>query len=117
MSPQNKAFIGAVNFWRSQFIELLVRAKVHDIVYPSMHFCERVVERNLDKVDVLYLIVPIIKEFRQSTFNERTFIVQWRNIGVACCITTGKHSERRHIVIKTIYDKFDPAEFDVVIKL
>ena len=72
MSPQNKAFVGAVKTWRGDFISLLKRANIDNTVYASKHFCERVVERNLETVQV---------------------------------------------VLKTIYDKIHPGDFDVYIKM
>lgn len=117
MSPQNKAFVGAVDSWRASFISLLKRAGVDSTVYASKHFCERVVERNLEIVDVLHLITPVIREHRETTYNIRRYIIQWRDIGLVAEINIGPISKKRQVILKTIYDKIYPGDFDVHIKM
>lgn len=117
MLSSNPAFMGNVNVLRNRFVELIHRAKVGHFVYPSKHFFERVVERNLDEVDILRMITPVIKEFRETTYNERTYLVSWRQYGLAASIQLGLVSEKRQIILRTIYDKYDEMAYDVCIRL
>ncbi len=117
MLSNNPAFIGCVNATRNRFIELLHRAKVGDFVYPSKYFFERVVERNLDEVDVLRMITPVIKEYRETTYNERTYLVSWKQHAIACSIQLGTVSEKRQIILRTLYEKYNEMDYDVCIRL
>lgn len=117
MSPQNKAFAGAVDLWRATMVEYLARAGVNGIVYMSKHLAERAVERNIDPIEALQLAAPVIKEFRQSTFNSREFLVSRGIISLAASIDVGPVTGKRRVVLKTIYDKVCNGDFDVVIKL
>lgn len=117
MNPLNPAFIGAARYQRAQFIDLLKRANVVDVVYPSMHFFERLVERNLDAVDALRMLTPVIKEFRETSYNAKSFLVQWKQFGLVAQFTVGVVTGKRQVTVKTIFDKFDETEYDEVIKI
>lgn len=118
MHVNSPLFMSAVNRERNRFIELMGLAKVLHTIYPSKHFFERVVERNLEAVDVLRMLVPVIKEFRETTFNVRSYCVQWKQYRLHASINIGPVSGRRQINIKTIYDRdVDETEFDVVVRI
>ncbi len=117
MHPSNPAFIGAARNQRSQFIALLKQANVTDMVYPSMHFFERLVERNLEAVDALRMLVPVIRAFRETTYNSKTFLVQWKQFGLVAQFTVGAVTGKRQITVKTIFDKFNELEYDEVIRI
>ena len=118
MDPRNKAFVGAVQVSRKAFIELIWKAKVGDIIYPSTHFFERVVERNLEAVDILRMLVPVIRDFRATTFNDRTYCVRWREFSLFAKIDFGCVTQKRKLVLKTIYDRdVDESSFDVVVRM
>jgi len=114
-----KFFVSRVRRERNTFNELLRRAKVDGIIYPSRHFFERAVERNLQMVDLLYMLVPVLKEFRESTFNDRTFCIRWKEFRLFADIRIGDISGKRQIVMKTIYDKdiYNERDFDVVVTI
>lgn len=117
MSPQNKAFGGAVRAWRHTILDMLRKAGVNDFVYVSKHLVERAVERNIEAVDVLRLAVPVIREFRTTTYNERTYLISSGILSLAAAIKLGDTTETRRVVLKTIYDKICPGDFDVTINL
>lgn len=117
MNPLNRAFIGAVDTARAKFTDYLRRAKIEKIVYPSKHFFERVVERHID-VDLVFMALPpVIKEFRESTFNDRKFLIQWRDFAFVAQIQLGAVSKKRYILLKTVFDKFNEEDYDVVIRM
>lgn len=115
MLASNKLFMSRVNHERNRFIELMGQAKVNHFIYPSKHFFERVVERNLDAVDVLRMLVPVIKEFRETTYNMRSYAIRWKQYTLFALIDVGAVSEVRRITLKTIYDRdIDETGYDVV---
>lgn len=117
MLPLNKAFTGAVATNRAWLNDLLKRAKVNDFVYPSKHLAERMVERHIEPVDVLRMLVPVIQEFRTTTFNERTFLSVYRGNALASTITVGTVTGQRRIIVKTVYDKYNEEDYDVVCRI
>ena len=117
MSPLNPAFVGAVNFTRSQLNELLTRAKCYDDVYISRHFAERVVERNLDVGTVFAMIAKIVIDYRTHTYNKYSYRVKWKNFSLFAVVDLRKISNSRTIVLKTIYDRDVHDDFDVTISL
>ena len=118
MDSKNPLFMSAVCRERNRFIELMARAKLLHMIYPSKHFFERVVERNLEAVDVLRMLVPVIKEFRETTYNVRSYCVQWKQFKLFAMITVGPVSGRRQVTVKTIYDRdVDDTQFDVVVRI
>lgn len=114
MTPLNRAFTGAVATNRAWLNDLLKRAKVNDFVYPSKHLAERMVERHIEPVDVLRMLVPVIQEFRASTFNQRTFLSVHRGNALVSAIQLGVVSGKRLILIKTVYDRYNEEDYDVV---
>lgn len=118
MDPRNPCFMSAVNRERNRFIELMGQAKLLHTIYPSKHFFERVVERNLEAVDVLRMLLPVIKEFRETTYNERTYCVRWKNHRLFAMITVGPVSNRRQITLKTMYDQDkNDMDYDVTVTI
>jgi hypothetical protein len=94
-----------VNHERNRFLELMEQAKILHMIYPSKHFFERVIERNLEAVDVLRMLVPVITEFRGSTYNVRTYAIRWKQFSLFAMIEVGPVTQTRRIVLKTIYDR------------
>jgi hypothetical protein len=117
MNPLNPAFMSTVNAVRVCLNELLIRAKVQKLVYPSKHFAERLVERNLSAEEAFVMLVPVIREFRGSTYNERVIGVHYRQNTLVAQFKTGCVSGERKIVLKTIFDKNDDRIYDAEIKL
>lgn len=118
MDARNPGFMSAVNRERNRFIELMGKANLLHTIYPSKHFFERVVERNLEAVDVLRMLIPVIKEFRETTYNARSYCVQWKQFKLFAMITFGPVSQRRQITLKTIYDRdVVDTDFDVVVRI
>jgi hypothetical protein len=117
MLPTNPAFAALTRLKRAQFISLLKRANVTDVVYPSLHFFERLVERNLDEVDALRMLTPVIHAFRQTTYNKKTFLIRWKQFGLVAMFSLGLVSGRRQVIVKTIYDSFDDNDYDEVIRI
>ena len=117
MDHRNPLFLSKVKHERNKFIELMEQAKCMHIIYPSKHFFERVVERNLEAVDVLRMLVPVIKEFRETTYNVRSYAITWKQYSMFALINTGPVSGKRQITLKTIYDNVDPVDFDVVVQI
>lgn len=113
----NPLFTSQVQRSRARFSELLKKAKVEDIVYPSKHFFERVVERNLDADTILFMIAPMITDFRQTTYNVRTYRSQWRTYSVIACISVGVQTQKRRLILKTVFEKNDDTIYDVSIRL
>jgi hypothetical protein len=118
MDPRNRAFLSVVKHERNKFIELMEQCKLLHQIYPSKHFFERVVERNLEAVDVMRMLIPVIKEFRGTTYNVRSYCVQWKQWRLFANITVAPVSGRRQITLKTMYDRdVDAADFDVVVTI
>lgn len=118
MHSLNPLFLHTVNVERSNFNKIAKEAKVDKFVYPSKHFFERVVERNLSALDAFAMMVPVIREFRNSTYNQRSFCVIWKQYKLFANFTVGPISGERKICMKTMYDRdIDESNFDVVIKL
>ena len=115
MLASNPLFMSRVNHERNRFIELMGQAKINHMIYPSKHFFERVVERNLEAVDVLRMLVPVIQEFRSTTYNVRSYAIRWKQFTLFALISIGPVTETRRIVLKTIYDRdIDETGYDVV---
>lgn len=103
---------------RHAFIQLMEKIGMLHQIYPSKHFFERVVERNLETVDVGIMLVPIIRDFRETTFNVRSYCVKWKQFRLFAKISVGSVTNRRQLVLKTIYDiDVDESNFDVVVQL
>ena len=118
MDSRNPAFIPCVQHQRRQFVELMHRGDMAHRIYPSKHFFERLVERNLEAVDVLRMLVPIIKDFRETTFNKRSYASKWKHYKLFADITVGPVTGKRQIILKTIYDRdIDESNFDVVVQI
>lgn len=117
MNPLNPAFMPAVKMARIRLNELLIKAKVSKFVYPSKHFVERAIERNLAVDDVFYMLAPVIREFRNSTYNERVIGVHYRQNTLVTQFKTGCVSNERKIILKTVYDKNNSQIYDAEIKL
>lgn len=116
LHPSDKNFMAVVNHRRNEFIEIAHRMGIGHTVYPSKHFFERVVERGLEALDVAFMLVPVIKEFKGTTYNLRTFCVLWKQYKLVAMITTGVVSGQRRIVLKTVFEKdVNEADFDVVV--
>lgn len=115
MLPSNRLFLSKVKHERHKFIELMERCKVLHMIYPSQHFFERVVERNLEAVDVMRMLVPVIHEFRATTYNVRSYAIRWKQFSLFAIIEVGPVTNTRRIVLKTIYDRdIDEGGYDVV---
>ena len=117
MTPLNKSFIGAANTKRASLNAILIRSKIDKIVYPSFHLVERMVERNIDVVDVARMTVPIVKYFRETTFNDRSCLVLWRDLKLAADIRIGTVTGKRSIILKTIVDDVSQKTFDETFKI
>jgi hypothetical protein len=114
----NPTFMSRVNHERNLFIELLYAANINSMVYPSKHFFERLVERNLEAVDALRMLAPVIKDFRETTYNLRSYAVRWKNFSLFALIDTGPVTGVRRIVLKTIYDRdVLDTDYDVVVRI
>jgi hypothetical protein len=115
MLPSNPAFMSRVRHERNKFVELMHQAKLEHMIYPSQHFFERVIERNLEAVDVLRMLVPVIQEFRGTTYNVRSYAIRWKQFSLFALINVGPVTATRRIVLKTIYDRdIDESGYDVV---
>lgn len=111
-------FLSKVERERSKFVELLFKTNLNKKVYPSKHFFERVVERGLYSVDILEMLIPVLHEYRTTTFNDRTFCIRLKQHKMVACIKMGAISGERIIVLKTIFDKeVDEKDFDVVVTI
>lgn len=68
MLSSNPTFMSTMHHERNRFIELIHRCKLDHAVYPSKHFFERVVERNLDAGIVQNDIVskPVLDLFAEA---------------------------------------------------
>ena len=118
MTPMNPAFGGAVKAKLHFTMKLLREMKVNDFVYLSKHLAERMVERNVDPVDVARMATPVIKAFRETTNNDKTFVVFWRNLKLVASIKRAPVTDSRKIVLKTIVDPEVPVhQFDAEIRL
>ena len=118
MDPRNRAFMSVVKHERHKFIELMEKCNVLHMIYPSKHFFERVVERNLEAVDVMRMLVPAIREFRSTTYNVRSYALRWKQYSLFAEITVGPVTGKRQITLKTIYDgEVKPEDFDVVVTI
>ncbi len=118
MDPRNRAFMANVKHQRHLFIELMEKMGMLHQIYPSKHFFERVVERNLESVDVGFMLVPVIKDFRGSTYNARTYCVKWKQFRLFAQITLGPVTGKRQLCLKTIYDRdVEERDFDVVVSI
>ena len=110
--------MSAVKKQRHAFIELMDKINMLHQIYPSKHFFERVVERNLETVDVGIMLVPIIRDFRETTFNVRSYCVKWKQYRLFARVAVGPVTNKRQLVLKTIYDTdVDESSFDVVVQL
>jgi hypothetical protein len=114
----NPAFSGAVKNRLHETMRLFRQMKVNDIVYVSDHLTERMVERNVDPVDIARMSVPVIKAFRETTYNDRTFVVFWRNLKLVASIKRGVVTDQRKIILKTIIDPEVPFhQYDTEIRI
>lgn len=117
MDTRNKAFIGSASARRAYLLEILKKAKADDFVYPSMHLAERMTERNIDPIDVARMSIPIIKFFRDTTYNDRSICVLWKDIKLAAHIRIGATTGKRMVLLKTVYDLHDRHEYDEIFKV
>jgi hypothetical protein len=117
MLASNPLFLSQVQRSRNEFNRMLIAAKVDGFVYPSKHFFERVVERNLEPVDILFMAAPMITDFRQTTYNVRSYRVQWKTYSLIACISVGVETGKRRLVLKTVFERNDDSEYDVSIRL
>ena len=89
-------------------------------LYFSDHFIERVVERNLVK-DKEYLAVIIARfmheVFYRTTYNARSYRVEWRGLKVCLSIDLEPVSKRRQVNVKTAFENDGAYECDEVISL
>jgi hypothetical protein len=77
-----------------------------------------VVERNLEAVDVLRMLIPVIKDFRETTYNVRSYCVRWKQYSLFAMITVGAVTGKRQITLKTIYDReVEGMDFDVEVQV
>jgi hypothetical protein len=117
MLPSNPAFAGVARSRRRNLIDLLHLAKVGDFVYVSRHIAERMVERNLDHVDVLRMLTPVIHAYRRAPHLDRSFIIGWKEHSLCADIAEHRLLEKRFIIVKTIYDKYNELDYDVAIRI
>jgi hypothetical protein len=117
MTPLNKSFVGASNTKRVNLNTILIRSKIDKIVYPSFHLVERMVERNVDPLDIARMTVPLVKYFRETTFNDKSCLVMWRDLKLVAVIKIGSVSGKRSIVLKTIIDDVSRKTFDETFKV
>lgn len=118
MNSNNPLFLAVVKHERNKFIELMGRCNLMHQIYPSKHFFERVVERNLEAVDIMRMLVPVINEFHSTTYNVRSYAIKWKQYLLFAMILVGPISNKRQITLKTIYDgDVKPVDFDVVVQI
>jgi hypothetical protein len=110
-----KSFSGQVRARRDALNQLLSAVKCHSEVYPSRHFAERMVERNVEAIEVLFMLRPALKELRGSTYNDRTFLIKYKRLALVAKIAIIDGA--RYLLLKTIIDKYDEKDFDVCIQL
>lgn len=118
MNSNNPVFLSRVKQERHQFIELMDKCGLLHQIYPSQHFFERVIERNLEAVDVLRMLVPVIAEYRGTTYNRRSYAIRWKQYSLFALINVGPVTGKRQIILKTIYDRdIDEHGYDVCVRI
>ena len=117
MDIRNRAFVGSASARRAYLLDILKKAKADDFVYPSMHLAERMAERNIDPIDVARMSVPIIKFFRETTYNDRSICVLWKDMKLAAHIRIGATTGKRMVLLKTVYGHRDRHEYDETFKV
>jgi len=100
----NLTLSGNTRRQRYDLHELLRRARCLNDVYVSNHFAERCLERNVDPVDVLWCIKPMLDVLRNSTYNDRKMLSCHRGVKVVGKIYTDSRFNRRRICLKTVID-------------
>lgn len=115
----NPSYSGVVDNVRAEFDALLKRAKCDDFVYISRHFVERIVERGLQtKVDIIFIMLAqVIKQYRSTTYESRTYCVKHKTYSLSACIETGVVTGKRKLVAKTFFDSFSDLYYDEFITL
>ena len=63
------------------------------------------------------MAIPVIQDFRATTYNKRSYCVQWKTIKLAACIDVGVESEKRKSILKTVYERDNDEIYDVVVRL
>lgn len=118
MDSKNILFIPTVRSARAKFGRLESVGE-RDNIYPSKHFFERVVERNLDRnLSMIHLMATrAFEDMQASTYNHRTYKVVWGSMVLHAMIGVGKLTNKRQLVLKTIYDRDTHFEYDVLIKI
>lgn len=103
----------SINAYRSA-----INVKGKDDLYFSEHLAFRIVERKLDN-DIAF-IIKLTKYFMEeifykTTFNQRSYLLSWRNLQVA--ITINLIMEHRHAVVKTVFQNDSSYECDEIVEL
>lgn len=119
MLPSNRAFNGMVDNVTNNFVEYLIKLKIANAVYPSRHFFERIVERNLEKQlpFLVKMVYSVYVQLKRTTFNNRTYKVRWKELIVIAGIRVGEVSDRRRVVVITVWDKDSNEGYDEEIVL
>jgi len=118
MDSKNILFIPTVTSVRDKYGKLETQEERSNI-YPSKHFFERVVERNLDSnlSMIHHMASRAFDDMQSCTYNSRTYKVVWKNLVLHAQISIGKLSRKRELILKTIYDRDHEFEYDVIIKI
>ena len=121
MAPNDLSYHSKVSSVMSQFSDWKRQTQMTRELYVSKHFVQRMVERNMQNEApfVFKMLTKVVWQLRNTTFNQRTYKIVWKNLVVIAKISKQEISNSdRYVVAKTLFygDEFDP-EYDEVIKL
>lgn len=118
MTPMNPLFPAFVDKKRRELLAIFRKMEVSGFIYISKHFAERMVERNVDPLDVARMTVPVIKDYRAGAPINRRYTVHQKELRMGAQINLTPVQKRRQISLLTIIDPEVKAEkFDVKIQL
>lgn len=82
---------------------------VHNEIYPSSHFFERVVERHFEKhiLDIFFAAMKGYKFMKETSYRSRKLKCIVGNMQVCMDIKTGAVSNKRQLVLTIVYDVED----------
>jgi hypothetical protein len=96
------------------------RLKDMQDLYISDHLAQRMVDRNL-ATEVPFVIgmalAFMVNEFYESTYSERKYVVQLKDLKVGIAVHVGKLSNRRFATINTAFTSQETYECDQLIQL
>ena len=110
METSNKLFGATVKKIHYELSVFRKKTGLVDDLYISQHFCERIVERNLNNYThfIFVMLSKVVQQKRQTTYSNRIYKLRWKTWIIIAKISTNDMSGKRYVIAKTIYNNDDP---------